>query len=87
MFPNLEKLELLLIEMRIRYPSNYELDPKVVLPKFLKTISRGLLRLLELGRDWFLEFDKDICSKPVVTPEMQSHRLKGRIGEASVFRY
>ena len=44
MFPNLEKLELLLIEMRIRYPSNYELDPKVVLPKFLKTISRGLLR-------------------------------------------
>ena len=50
MFPNLEKLELLLIEMRIGCPSNYELDPKVVLPKFLKTISRGLLRLLELGR-------------------------------------
>ena len=50
MFPNSEHLELLLKEMKIERPSDNELDPMVVLPISLRTISQGPLRLLELGR-------------------------------------
>ncbi|GIS50480.1 MAG: hypothetical protein Ct9H90mP24_7720 [Methanobacteriota archaeon] len=48
--PNLEHLELLLKEMKIERPSDNELDPMVVLPISLRTISQGPLGLLELGR-------------------------------------